>query len=213
VVVDEGEIENLRTSAERAITIDTFVSPQAIDPRYFEGRTYFLVPDGPMGAKPYAVFLQALVAEKRWAVGEAALFGREQLVALRRLDDVLTLEILHYGGQLREPAEFAPDGARETVSKAELALAKKLIEASTSKNFDIGRYVDDYEDKLKRLIEAKVEGREIVGPQAEEQAPVINLMDALRKSVKQAGVRSKRRATPARAAVRQRAARRKSAAG
>jgi DNA end-binding protein Ku len=211
VVIDDSEIEKLRTRAESAITIDTFVSPQAIDPRYFEGRTYFLVPDGPMGAKPYAVFLQALEEEKRWAVGEAVLFGREQLVALRPLGDVLTLEILHYASQLRKPAEVIPAGSRETVSKTELALAKKLIEASTSKKFDIGQYVDDYEDKLKQLIEAKVEGREIVGPQVEEQAPVINLMDALRKSVAQAGGRSKRRAAPARPAVRQRQGRRKSA--
>jgi DNA end-binding protein Ku len=216
VVVDSGEIDKLRTAAESAITIDTFVSPQAIDPRYFEGRTYFLVPDGPMGAKPYAVFLQALEAEKRWAVGEAVLFGREQLVALRPLDDVLTLEILHYGSQLKTPAEVAPGGSRETVSKSELALAKKLIEASTSKKFDINQYVDDYEDKLKQMIEAKIEGREIVGPQTEEQAPVINLMDALRKSVAQVGSRSKRRgasrsAGTARPATRHRGGRRKSA--
>ncbi len=102
-------------------------------------------------------------------------------------------------------------GSLETVSKTELALAKKLIEHSTSKHFDIDQYVDDYEDKLKQLIEAKVEGREIVGPQIDEQAPVINLMDALRKSVAQAGGRSKRRAAPARPTTRQRSGRRKSA--
>ncbi len=75
VIVDDAEVDKLRTEADRAINIDTFVPRDSIDPIYFNGRTYYLLPDGAMGVKPYAVLLKALNAEDRWAVGQGVFFG------------------------------------------------------------------------------------------------------------------------------------------
>jgi DNA end-binding protein Ku len=198
VVVDDDEIDKLRTDADRAITIDTFIAPHAIDPAYFDGRTYYLVPDGPMGNKPYAVLLRALLDEDRWAIGQAVFFGREQLVLLRPLAQVLCLEMLHYHDQVRLPDAVVADIPLAAVNKQELRLASKLIAASTQKKFDIAKYDDTYTAKLKELIEAKVAGKEIVAAPEEEETPVINLMDALRKSVDKAQSRPKKSAQVAR---------------
>ncbi len=205
VVVDDQEVKSQKGNSDRVVNIDTFVPQGAIDPVYFEGRTYYLLPDGPMGHQPYAVLVKALREQKRWAVGQATLFGREQLV-MRSMDDILCLEMLHYHDQLRAPREFTGDLSLPAVKKEELRLANKLIEASTEGKFDIkAGYEDAYTNKLKKaLIESKVEDREIVGARAAGEAPVINLMDALRKSVAQPRdtKRSRRRNRPRPAASR-----------
>ena len=191
VIVDDSEVDKLRAAADRAINIDTFVSPDAIDPVYFDGRSYYLLPDGPMGTKPYAVLLQALAHERQWAVGQAVFFGCEQLVLVRPLAGVLCLEMLHYSAQVRSIESVAGELSLPTVKKEELRLASKLIEASARAGFDFAQYVDQYTNRLKELIDAKVEGKEIVAPPQEDETPVINLMDALRKSVAQAKGHSK----------------------
>lgn len=182
VVIDEDEVDQLRTQADKAINIDTFVAPDAVDPMYYDGRTYYLIPDGPMGLKPYAVLLKALQEQQRYGIGQAVFSGREQLVLLRPLADVLGLEMLHYQSQVRTLESLTGELTLPEVKKEELRLANKLVEASSSDKFDISRYEDLYTNKLTAVIEAKVAGKELVRPPAEE-TPVINLMDALRKSV------------------------------
>jgi DNA end-binding protein Ku len=183
VIVDDDEIDKLRTESDRSIRIDTIVKPEAIDPAYFDGRTYYLTPDGPMATAPYAVLLAALADGNHWAIGQAVLFGREHLVAIRPQTDVLCMEILHYAGQVRTAAMVTGELQLPPVKKQELQLAKKLIAASTSKRFDLARYQDTYAERLQTLIEAKVAGREIVGAPPQEEPPVINLMDALKQSI------------------------------
>lgn len=196
VIIDDAEITKLRGTRERAIEIDTFVAPGAIDPVYFGGQTYYLVPDGNVAQKPYAVLHRALAQEKRWGIGEAVLFGREQIVVIRPLATVLCLQTLHYESQVRGESVVADQIARTAVNKEEVRLASKLIEASTRDKFDLGSYRDDYADEMRELIEAKVAGRELVGEPQEEEAPVINLMDALRKSVARSRSKSAKRARP-----------------
>jgi DNA end-binding protein Ku len=198
VIIDDDEVERLRSDSDRAIQIDTFVAPGAIDPVYFEGRTYYLLPDGSMSVKPYAVLLRALQQEKRWGIGQAVLFGREQLVLIRPLAHLLGLEVLHYESQVRPESLFDEQFPAAAATKEEVRLAAKLIEASTRPKFDLGHYHDEYANKVRALIDAKVAGQEIVAPPAEEEAPVINLMDALRKSVAQAGGEAKQRTGAAR---------------
>lgn len=187
VIIDDDEIDKLRTANERAINIDTIIKPEAIDPTFFDGRTYYLVPDGPMAGKPYAVLLGALESQGRWAVGEAVMFGREQLVAIRPHEGVLCLEVLRYAAQVRAPKLVTEGLSLPPASKQELQLATKLLTAATHKKFDLASYQDDYTSRVGKLIEAKVEGREIVGEPEQEEAPVINLMDALRKSLAKTG--------------------------
>ena len=165
--------------------------PTAIDPMYYDGRTYYLVPDGPMGLKPYAVLLKAMTDRGCYGVGQAVFWGREQLVLVRPLAGALGLEMLHYRSQLRAPDSIASETELPSVSKEELRLAMKLIDATTASRFDIGRYEDTYTEKLKEVIAAKVEGREIASPPDVDVAPVINLMDALARALPRSAVRGR----------------------
>ncbi|HEX3999388.1 MAG TPA: Ku protein [Pirellulales bacterium] len=185
VVVEKDEVKDIKGKAEKAIQIDTFVSPDSIDPMQFEGRAYYLLPDGPIGQKPYAVLLRALAANGYVGIGQAALFGRQRLVAVRAMKDMLCLEMLYFPHQVRSPESIAPDVPRVEVSKEELRLATTLIEATTSDQFDMAKYEDEYTAKLKRLIESKMEEEPSVSSPAEKELPLINLMDALRRSVAQ----------------------------
>lgn len=216
VIVDEKEVDQFRTEADRAINIDTFVAPNSIDPMYFDGRTYYLVPDGAMATQPFTVLLQALEEKKRWAVGRALFFGREQLVMIRPQETVLCVEMLHYRDQVRLPADLGQEfvASPPTVKKEEVRLASKLIEASTRKKFDLGQYQDEYTAKLQKLIDAKIQGKQVVRPPQDDETPVINLMDALKKSVANAtGGRTKKAAgeTAAKPARRRRSSSRRTA--
>jgi DNA end-binding protein Ku len=189
VVIDPDEIDKLRTNEEKAIQLETFVPADSIDSLYFDGRAYYLLPDGEGGVKPYTVLHQAMLKQKKWAVGQAVMFGREHLVLVRPLDKLLAMAFLNFAAEVRLPETFDIGEAKATA--AEVNLAETLIKASTAKRFDINRYKDEYATKLRTLIDAKIEGREIVAPEAEEHPHVVNLMDALRESLAQAGGRKK----------------------
>jgi DNA end-binding protein Ku len=183
VVVDTDELSKLRSEDDKAITIDTFIGPTVIDPVYYTGKTYYLVPDGPVGQKPYALLQQAMVDEKRHAVAQIVMHNREQVVLLRPLDNLIVMAVLNYDNQVTKPTAFEEEAPKSTVSPEELKLAKTLIDASTAKKFDFARFKDTYTEKLTRLIEAKVAGEEIVAPPVHDQPQIINLMDALRQSL------------------------------
>jgi DNA end-binding protein Ku len=187
VVVDPDELARLRGESERAISIETFISPDQIDPIYFEGRSYYLLPDGAAGAKPYAVMHEALMQEDRYGIAKAVFSGKDQLVLLRPMQGLLVLTMLAYESQVKPAGDFREELGETTVTPEELRLAKTLIEASTNDKFDFAAYQDQYTQKLTELIEAKVAGKEIVAPpSSDEKEHVINLMDALRRSVAEA---------------------------
>jgi DNA end-binding protein Ku len=185
VLIEPDELDRLRTDADRAINIDTFVEPGQIDPVYFDGRDYYLVPDGPVGQKPYAVLHRGMSELQRWAVGQAVFSGKEQLVLVRPVEDFLMMTMLHYEADVRKPSAFDDELTKPAISKEEVRLAETLIKASSTDKFDLSKYHDVYTERLTQLINAKFKGEEIVAPPEEEVAPVINLMDALRKSVAQ----------------------------
>jgi DNA end-binding protein Ku len=185
VIVDTDELERLRTEDEKAVNIQTFVSADAVDPIYFAGKSYYLVPDGPVGQKAYSVVLQAMVDEKRYGVATVVFHGRDQLVLVRPYDGLLTMEVLAYENQVTKPSAFAEEAPKTEINAEELKLAKMLISSSTAKKFDLSAYKDHYTEKLTQLVEAKISGKEIVAPPAHEGPHVINLMEALKKSVAQ----------------------------
>ncbi len=183
VIVDTDELDKLRTEDDKAIKIDSFVSPTTFDPIYFSGKNYHLVPDGPVGQKPYAVLVEAMAQEKRNAVAKVVMHGREQTVLLRPVDNMMTMSILNYEHQVTKASTFNEEVTKQEISAPERQLAKTLVETATAKKFDYSEYKDLYTERLTKLIEAKVAGEEIVTPPAHEEAQVINLMDALRQSV------------------------------
>ncbi len=183
VVIDTDEIDKLRTEDEKAITIDVFVAPDAVDPVYLTGKNYYLVPEGPVGPKAYQIVCQGMVEANRYAIAQVVMHGKEQLVMLRPHDGLLVMSILNFSNQVAGTSAFDEEIPKGTIDEKELDLAKMLINASATDKLDLSKYKDDYTEKLTTLIEAKVAGKELVTPPPSQPTHVINLMDALRQSV------------------------------
>jgi DNA end-binding protein Ku len=122
----------------------------------------------------------------RYAIAQVVLHGKEQVVLLRPIGRLIAMTMLNYDTQVVKPAAFEPEVPEQQIAPAEMDLVKTLIQAQTPKTFDFSKYKDVYTEKLAKLIEAKVAGQEIVTPPQQEEAQVINLMEALKQSVAKA---------------------------
>ena len=182
VEIDPEELDALRTQAQRALTIDAFIDPGGVDPLYFDGRMYYLLPDGEASAEPYAVLAAAMDREERVGIGRVVFSGKDQLVLVRPLDGVLHMAMLNYESEIRPPGEIIPIPRPRGVGR-QIKLAQTLIRHWKVDDFDFSRYEDRYREELQELITAKIEGREIVEPEVEEVPEVVNLIDALKKSL------------------------------
>jgi len=185
VVVDPEEVDKLRSEDDKAVKIDAFVAPDEIDPIYFNGKAHYLLPDGPVGQSSYAVIHEGMVQEKKYAVARVVMHGKEQVVLLRPVGNVIAMMSLDYDSQVTKHTAFDGEVPKVNVAPEELKLVKTLIEAVTPKTFDLASYKDLYTERLTQLIDAKVAGKEIVAPPASEHPQVINLMEALKASVAQ----------------------------
>lgn len=183
VVIEPEEIAKLRGERERAVTIDAVVSQHTIDPVYFTDKTYYLAPDGAVGQKPYALIQKCLADEELQAVGRVVLFGREELVLVRPVDHVLAMTALKYESEVAHADILEEEIEKTELNRDELTLTKRLLDAFEKPKFSMAAYKDHYVEELTKLIEAKVEGKELVTPPEVETPKVINLMDALKKSV------------------------------
>jgi DNA end-binding protein Ku len=190
VIIDTDELDKLRSEDDKAINVDTFISPDAIDPLYFNGKGWYLVPESPVGQKPYTILVEAMAEDGRYAVGQFVMHGKEQLVLLRPVGNVLAMMGLEYEFQVSKPAMFEGEAPKSAYTADELKLMKTLIEMGTAAKFDLGKYEDVYTKKLTQLIEAKVAGQEIVATPAQPHAQVADLMEALKQSVAQAQAKS-----------------------
>jgi DNA end-binding protein Ku len=185
VVVDPAELDKLRSEDDKAISISEFIHLDDLDPVYSTGRSYYLIPDGPIAQRPYAVLHKAMIELKRHGIARVVMHDKEQVVLVRPMNGLLTMTLLHYDNQITKPSTFEDEIVKPEIEPEELKLARTLIEASTPKKFDFAKYKDVYTEKLAQLIEAKVAGRELVAAPVHEHAQIINLMDALKQSVAQ----------------------------
>lgn len=183
VVIDPDEVDKLRTASDRSVTIDGFIEPQEVDPVYYAGRTYYLVPDGPVGQKPYSLLNTTMRADNVLGMARTVIAGREQLVLVRPVGRLLAMTVVQYASRVKGPTSFEDEIDQLELADAELKLAHTLVEASRLADFDLARYEDTYTQKLTRVIEAKVEGQEIVSAPDPEEPKIINLMEALKQSV------------------------------
>ncbi|MBA3313934.1 MAG: Ku protein [Planctomycetaceae bacterium] len=184
VVVDPDEIQQLRPQSEdRSIAVDTFVPAGSIDSLYHSGKTYYLTPDEPVGQKPYQLLRAAMAEQGLQAIAQVILTKKEQLVLVRPLGKLLVMSVLDYASHVKAPESFEDEITDSAVGKQELNLAKRLVGDMTRDDLDLSEYKDLYTERVTELVQAKVEGKEIVAPPAEEEPAVINLMDALKKSV------------------------------
>lgn len=187
VMIEPSEIANLRVPSKHSIAVEQFVDESEIDPAYFE-KPYFVTPDGDNQVEAFAVVRKALKAAKKVGIGKIAFAGREHVVAIAANDDDskpgLMAYTLRYANELRSPAEYFGDIQQVKIDEDQLDLAEQLIKRKTAK-FDPAKYKDGYEIALRELVDAKVHNEPV--PQDEPQpkrAKVINLMDALRDSLK-----------------------------
>lgn len=188
VIVEDSDLEAIdRDSTSRAIDITRFVPEDEVDPIYFD-RTYYLVPaTAPAQRRPYALLLEAMRETKMAALGSFVLAGKEKLALIRVRDDALVLETLFVAEDVYSDAEIEEAVADGKAKKQEVALALQVIDSLTGE-FDPSELVSDYRRDLRALLEEKLEGAPPAKPEAEpeEEAPVIDLMEALRKSVAEA---------------------------
>jgi DNA end-binding protein Ku len=157
-----------------------------VDFRYFSGKNYYLTPDGPIAQKPYALLMQAMEETGRAAMSEIVMHGRKHMALVRPLQNLLAMSILAYGSELKKLDEFKDEAPRLDVSPDEMKLAKTLMDTLMVKDLDMTQYRDDYSEKLQQLIQAKIHGQKVVEQPAEEAPQVINLMEALQKSLAEA---------------------------
>jgi len=186
IQIDPKEIEHLRIPSRQTLDMQQFVDLKDLDAEYFE-KPYFVLPQNDAQAEAFAVVREALREEKKAGLGKIAMAGREHLMAIAAPSDPklagMMAYTLRYAEELRDPADYFSEVKKTRIDDEQLSLAKELIQRKAAK-FDPKKFTDNYEAALRELVEAKLKHRPL--PQDEKPAPrgkVINLMDALRRSV------------------------------
>ena len=192
VMVEDADLEAIeQQDTSRSIEITRFVPLEDVDPIYLD-RTYFLAPGNAAAAqRPYVLLLNAMRETGMAGIGRLVLAGKEKLCLIRAKGDALALETLFLAEDVFSQAEIEDAVAAIEVRKPELELARQVI-ASLAGDFEPSELTSDYRRDLRALLDAKLAGREVARPEPVAEAPVLDLMEALRRSVAEA--RTKREA-------------------
>jgi len=204
VVMADEDFDQVRPESTRVIDLVQFADAAAIDPMYVD-RSYYLAPDGGMAADAFAVMRDGM--EGKVGVGKLALYGREYLVAVRPLGKGIVMHTLHHAAEIRgiEAVEEL-NAVPEKVKPEEIKLARQVIQ-TFEQPLDLASYRDEYREGLQRIIDAKIAGQEVVTSAAPDAPPkVVNLMDALKKSLDAVSTQKKKPAKVAAAAAAERPA-------
>ena len=187
VIVDDADIEAIQLADDsRAIDINAFVPLDQVDPVYFD-RTYYLAPASAAAARrPYVLLLEALKESEMAALGRFVLRGSETFCLIRPRGEALALETLFLNEDVRSQVEIEEAVDETDVKDAELGLARQVIDALAG-DFEPESLESKYRRDLHAMLEAKLAGEEIAKPEPVTETPVIDLMEALRASVAQAG--------------------------
>src|SRR5262249_18669577 len=195
VIMSDEDFDQVRPESTRVIDLVQFAEAAAIDPMYVD-RTYYLAPDGGMAADAFAVMRDGMAGKV--GVGKLALYGREYLVAVRPFQRGIVMHTLHHAAEIRgiEAVEEL-NSVPAKVKPEEIKLAKQVIDTFHAP-LDLATYKDEYREGLQKIIDAKIAGEEIVAPEVEAPPRVVNLMEALKKSLDAVSTSKKR---PAKAAT------------
>ncbi|MDD4565194.1 MAG: Ku protein [Eubacteriales bacterium] len=180
VVVTDDEIEKIKTEKEKSIQILHFAQLNQISSVYYD-KTYQAVPEAG-GEKAFELLRAALMAEQKIAIGKTVMGTKDTLMAIIPREDGILISTMFYADDIRE---LQKPYAKTEVSDQELNMAKVLIN-SMDTPFDPAKYKDEYQIKLRALIETKISGREVVAAESESPGKVIDLMEALKASVEKA---------------------------
>jgi DNA end-binding protein Ku len=180
VVMEEEDIEKVRVESTRVINLEKFTEDTAVDPIYLE-RPYYLAPDGPVARDAFAVIREGM--KGKIGIGKVALYGREYLIKVQPRERGLIMYTLRHASEIRrmDAIEELAD-VPEQVKPQEVALARQVM-GTFEGELDFDSYRDEYQEGLREIIDAKVSGREFVAPEVEVPPKVVNLMDALRRSL------------------------------
>jgi DNA end-binding protein Ku len=186
VTFDKEELEELKPESTRAVEVTDFVALDDVDPIYYE-RTYWLGPDGDAGKKAYGLLLAAMEDRERVAIGTVVMRNKQYLTAIRPLDGALAMSTMRFADEVvpRSDVEGVPDRRTKPDAKA-LTLATQIVDSLES-DWKPEQYHDTYAEELRKRIKAKDEGKEVVEEHAPaEKADVLDLMEALERSVNEA---------------------------
>lgn len=201
LILEDQEIRKPETGG--TMEIAEFVDLAEIDPLYFE-TSYFAVPES-SGAKPYRLLVEALDKTGKAGLAKVAMRRREYLVAIRAHDNGLTLHTMHFSNEIRQVAEYGRDHVE--VKPQEIKLATELVRSLSTK-FKPEKYHDEYQAKVQALLDAKLKGSKVKIATERKPAPVIDMMEALKKSLakrEQEKTRAVQHASPRSAKVQRKA--------
>src|SRR5882724_2553075 len=195
VVLSEEDFENVKTESTRVINLVQFADESSIDPMYVD-RTYYLAPDGGVATEAFAVMREGM--KGKVGVGKLALYGREYLVAVRPHGKGIVMHTLHHAAEIRGMEQVEElNSVPSKVKPEEIKLAKQVIETFEAP-LNLKDYKDEYREGLQEIIDAKIEGKEVVAREVEAPPKVVNLMEALKRSLDSVSAKKK---APAKAIV------------
>ena len=180
VVVEEEDLQKVRVESTRVIDLAQFTDDTEIDPIYVD-RAYYLAPEGPMAAEAFAVMRDGMAGKA--GIGKVALYGREYLVAIRPTKKGLVMYTLHHDAEIRSIDTIEElNSVPSKVKPEEMKLAKQVI-ATFDGELNLKDYKDEYREGLRKIIDAKIAGEEVIAPDVREPEKVVDLMEALRRSL------------------------------
>ena len=185
VLVEESDLESVALQRSQSIDILRFVRLEDVDPVYFD-RTYYLAPAAADAQRrPYVLLLRAMQESGMAAVGKFVLWGKENLCLIRAQGDTLALETLFFAEDVRAKNEIEEAVGATEVKNAELQLAEQVIDSLVG-DWAIEDFENEYRRDLKAMLDAKLAGEQITRPEPIAETPVVDLMEALRRSVAEA---------------------------
>jgi len=184
VVFTDEDFDKVQIESSKAIVIEKFVDAKDVDPIYFDS-PYYVAPDGAVAEETFRVIQWAMREKKKVALSRVVLSQRERLIALMCRDKGFLMMTLRTADEVRDAAPYFEDIGDEEPEQEMLELAERLIEQKSGK-FDPSEFRDRYQEALLEMVKAKLKGQEPVIAQAPERGKVINLMDALKRSLEDA---------------------------
>src|SRR5689334_24745183 len=180
VIVADEDIQKVRVESTRVIDLQQFTDDSQIDPIYVD-KSYYLAPDGPMASESFAVMREGMAGKA--GIGKVALYGREYLVAVRPQKKGLVMYTLHHDAEIRSIDQVEELNSVPAKVKPEVMKLAKQVIATFDAELNLKDYQDEYKEGLRKIIDAKIAGEEVVAPEVQEPARVVDLMEALKRSL------------------------------
>jgi DNA end-binding protein Ku len=196
VLIEPEELKKIAPRSARTMEILAFVKESQIDPIYFDA-SYFALPEKE-NPKPYVLLLKALEESDRVGIAKVSMHQREYTVFIRPRSHGLTVHTMYFANEIRSVEGYGKLDHEIKLRPQEIKLAQQLVE-SLAEDFDPKKYHDTYEENLKALIEAKQKGKTVVEEAPAKRAPVIDMMEALKRSVRETEMLRQKKKRPSRA--------------